>query len=106
MRHDDEDHGNDDADEGAVMCPYCQAAEDVLCMCVHLFMYVCVVCYKVAQRPAVSQIRGCVVFWLTKLFLIFSRFLSDRTSMSYLSNTHFHESLFSSVAMGIALDRP
>lgn len=77
--------------------------------CVYLFMCVCVyvgeqVRYKVAQRPAAAQIRGCVVFWLTGLFLIFSCFLSDRTPMSYLSATAFHESLYSSVAMGIAVD--
>jgi len=60
--------------------------------------------YKVAQRPAAAQIRGCVVFWLTGLFLIFSCFLSDRTPMSYLSATAFHESLYSAVAMGIAVD--
>lgn len=60
--------------------------------------------YKVAQRPAAVQIRDCVVFWLTGLFLIFSCFLSDRTPMSYLSATAFHESLYSSVAMGIIVD--
>jgi len=74
-------------------------------MCISV--YVCVgaqVWYKVAQRPAAAQIRGCVVFWLTGLFLIFSCFLSDRTPMSYLSATAFHESLYSAVAMGIAVD--
>ncbi len=42
--------------------------------------------YKVAQRLAAVQIRGCVVFWLTGLFLIFSCFLSDRTPV--LSECH------------------
>lgn len=74
-------------------------SETCLCVCAGEQVW-----FKVAQRPAAVQIRGCVVFWLTGLFLIFSCFLSDRTPMSYLSATAFHESLYSSVAMGIAVD--